>query len=41
MNEVNTPRELHGKWLLGYALGQFGLILTNMFIGVFVFQFYV
>jgi len=36
-----SPRELHGKRLLGYAWGQFGIILTNMFAGVFVFQFYV
>ena len=41
MGDINTPRELHGSRLLGYAIGQFGLILTNMFIGVFIFQFYV
>ncbi len=38
---VESPRELHGKRLIGYALGNFGLILTNMFIGVFLFQYYV
>jgi len=41
MGNNNTPRELHGSRLLGYAIGQFGLILTNMFVGVFIFQFYV
>lgn len=38
---VEAPRELHGKRLIGYAIGNFGMIMTNMFIGVFVFQFYV
>lgn len=38
---VERRRELHGKRLIGYALGNFGLILTNMFIGVFIFQYYV
>ncbi len=41
MGAINTPRELHGSRLLGYAIGQFGLILTNMFVSVFIFQFYV
>jgi len=35
------PRELHGKRLLGYSLGDLGLILPNTFAGVFLFQFYV
>ncbi len=38
---VNKPRELHGKRLLGYALGNMGIIINNMFIGTFVFQYYV
>ncbi|MFX1304251.1 MAG: MFS transporter [Promethearchaeota archaeon] len=38
---VGAPRELHGKRLIGYALGNFGMIMTNMFIGVFIFQYYV
>jgi len=38
---VERRRELHGKRLIGYALGNFGLILTNMFIGIFIFQYYV
>jgi len=35
------PRELHGKRLIGYSLGNFGIILTNMFVSIFVFQYYV
>ena len=38
---VEIPRELHGKRLIGYALGNFGLILSNLLVGIFVFQFYV
>jgi Na+/melibiose symporter-like transporter len=38
---VEVPRELHGKRLIGYALGNFGMIMTNMFVGVFIFQYYV
>ncbi|MFX1566979.1 MAG: MFS transporter [Promethearchaeota archaeon] len=38
---VEIPRELHGKRLIGYALGNFGMILSNMLVGIFVFQFYV
>jgi Na+/melibiose symporter-like transporter len=38
---VEAPRELHGKRLFGYAIGNFGMIMTNMFVGVFVFQYYV
>ncbi len=41
MSETFIPRELHGKRLIGYSLGGFGFILTNMLGGVFVFQFYV
>ena len=36
-----TPRELHGKRLIGYALGNFGVIMSNMLVGVFIFQYYV
>ena len=35
------PRELHGKRLLGYSLGDLGLLLPRTFEGVFIFQFYV
>jgi Na+/melibiose symporter-like transporter len=41
MAELLVPRELHGKRLFGYNLGYFGMYLTNVFIDVFVFQFYV
>ena len=41
MNELIQPRELHGKRLWGYSLGDLGLTLPNMFTGVFLFQFYV
>ena len=35
------PRELHGKRLVGYAMGSFGVTLTNIFSEVFSFQYYV
>lgn len=38
---VEIPRELHGKRLIGYVLGNFGLIMSNMLVGVFIFQYYV
>ena len=41
MKEVITPRELHGKRLLGYSLGFIGILLADIFRGVFIFQFYV
>ncbi len=41
MNEIYSPRELHGFRLIGFIIGNFGLSLTNIFIGVFVFQYYV
>jgi Na+/melibiose symporter-like transporter len=41
MSDLVKPRELHGKRLLGYSLGDLGLTLPNMFTGVFLFQFYV
>ncbi|MFX1571845.1 MAG: MFS transporter [Promethearchaeota archaeon] len=41
MGDISTPRELHGFRLFGYTIGQFGMFLTNMFVGVFVLQFYV
>lgn len=41
MNELIQPRELHGKRLWGYSLGDLGLTLPNMFTGVFLFQYYV
>ncbi|MHA1671620.1 MAG: MFS transporter [Promethearchaeota archaeon] len=41
MNTITTPRELHGKRLFGYSLGDLGLSLPNMFTGTFIFQYYV
>lgn len=41
MKEDITPRELHGKRLLGYSLGFIGILLADIFRGVFIFQFYV
>ena len=41
MTSITTPRELHGKRLLGYSLGDLGFTLPNMFTGIFLFQFYV
>jgi Na+/melibiose symporter-like transporter len=41
MNEIIVPRELHDFRLLGYTIGNFGLSLNNVFVSVFVFQFYV
>ena len=40
MNELIQPRELHGKRLWGYSLGDLGLTLPNMFTGVFLFGLY-
>ena len=41
MSKISTPRELHGKRLIGYNLGFFGILLTDILRGVFIFQFYV
>ena len=41
MSELTTRRELHGKRLLGYTIGDLGFTLPNMFTGVFLFQYYV
>ncbi len=41
MSETLIPRELHGVRLWFYNLGYFGMSLTNIFMGVYVFQFYV
>ncbi|MFX1457582.1 MAG: MFS transporter [Promethearchaeota archaeon] len=35
------PRELHGKRLIGYTMGNFGMSLANIFGSVFLFQYYV
>ncbi|MHA2397401.1 MAG: MFS transporter [Promethearchaeota archaeon] len=35
------PRELNGKRLFGYSMGDLGMSLANMFTGVYLFQFYV
>jgi Na+/melibiose symporter-like transporter len=35
------PRELNGKRLFGYSMGDLGMSLANMFTGVYIFQFYV
>ncbi|KKK41059.1 MAG: hypothetical protein Lokiarch_46130 [Candidatus Lokiarchaeum sp. GC14_75] len=36
-----SPRELKGKRLFGYSMGDLGMSLPNIFTGVFIFQFYV
>jgi len=41
LNASNGLRELKGKRLLGYAVGNFGISMLNIFSGSFVFQFYV
>lgn len=41
MSTNTAPRELHGKRLFGYSLGDLGITLPNMFTGVFIFQYYV
>ena len=41
MSETFIPRELHGKRLIGYSLGYIGILLADIFRGVFIFQFYV
>ncbi|MFW9783022.1 MAG: MFS transporter [Candidatus Heimdallarchaeota archaeon] len=35
------PRELNGKRLFGYSMGDLGMSLANMFTGVYLFQYYV
>ena len=35
------PRELKGKRLFGYSMGDLGMSLPNIFTGVFISQFYV
>jgi len=35
------PRELTGKRLFGYSMGDLGMSLANMFTGVYIFQYYV
>ncbi|MCK4285754.1 MAG: MFS transporter [Candidatus Lokiarchaeota archaeon] len=35
------PRELKGKRLFGYSMGDLGMSLPNIFTGVFIFQYYV
>ncbi|MFX1448099.1 MAG: MFS transporter [Promethearchaeota archaeon] len=41
MSINTTPRELRGKRLFGYSLGDLGFTLPNMFTEVFIFQYYV
>ncbi|MBY9004896.1 MAG: MFS transporter [Candidatus Lokiarchaeota archaeon] len=41
MSTITPPRELHGKRLFGYSLGDLGLSLPNMFTGIFIYQYYV
>ncbi|MHA2395021.1 MAG: MFS transporter [Promethearchaeota archaeon] len=41
MEDKALLRELHGKRLIGYTLGSFGITLTNIFSELFSFQFYV
>ncbi|MFW9783021.1 MAG: MFS transporter [Candidatus Heimdallarchaeota archaeon] len=35
------PRELTGKRLFGYSMGDLGMPLVNIFTGIYLFQFYV
>ncbi|TFG29383.1 MAG: hypothetical protein EU532_03335 [Promethearchaeota archaeon] len=41
MSLSHKPRELHRGRLVGYCIGYFGFILTDVFRGVFLFQYYV
>lgn len=41
MNSSQQLRELKGKRLLGYTIGNFGISLVNVFTGTYLFQFYV
>ena len=41
MSSSKVLRELKGKRLLGYAVGNFGITMLNIFTGSFVFQYYV
>jgi Na+/melibiose symporter-like transporter len=41
LNSSKVLRELKGKRLIGYTLGNFGISLLNVFTGSFTFQFYV
>ena len=41
MNSPKSLRELKGKRLLGYAVGNFGISMLNIFRGSFTFQYYV
>ena len=36
-----SQRELHGRKLLGYCIGFNGMLLADIFRGVFIFQYYV
>jgi Na+/melibiose symporter-like transporter len=36
-----SQRELHGRKLFGYSIGYTGILLADIFRGVFVFQYYV
>ncbi|KKN00316.1 hypothetical protein LCGC14_1139020 [marine sediment metagenome] len=36
-----SPRELKGKRLIGYCMGDLGMALPNIFTGVFIVQYYV
>ena len=38
---IPPPRELKGKRLYGYSMGDLGMMLSNMFGGVYIFQYYV
>ena len=41
MGDVVSPRELKGKRLIGYSMGDLGMLLPNIFTGAFLFQYYV
>ena len=41
MDDSQKPRELTGKRLIGYCIGDLGILLPNLLDAVFVYQFYV
>lgn len=41
MNDSQSPRELTGNRLIGYCIGDLGILLSNLLDAVFIFQYYV
>ena len=40
-DSLPPPRELNGKRLFGYSMGDLGMPLVNIFVGIYIIQFYV